>query len=382
MIHLTEEHLQVRRTVREFAEREIAPRAARVDAAAEFPWDSIRQMAELGLMGIPYPEEWGGAGGDNLSYAIAVEEIARVCGSTALILAAHTSLGTYPVWQDGTPGQKERYLRKLCRGEMIGAFALTEPEAGSDAGATRSTAVRSGDGYLLNGAKVFTTSASQAGIVIMTARTSPGSDTRGISAFIVEKDTPGFHVVGKEDKLGVRGSETNTLHFEDCRVPAANLVGAEGDGFKIFMRTLDGGRISIGAMALGLAQGALERSVAYAGERVQFGQPIASFQGIQWMLADMATEIEAARLMVYRAAYLKDQGKRITRETAMGKLFASEVAMRVTEKAIQIHGGYGYLREYEVERFMRDAKLTTIGEGTSEIQRMVIARELLKGHIA
>lgn len=382
MIHLTDEHLQIRRAVRDFAEREIAPRAAAVDANAEFPWANIRQMAELGLMGIPFPEEWGGSGGDHLSYAIAVEEVARVCGSTALILAAHTSLGTYPIWSDGTAEQKEKYLKSLCRGEMIGAYALTEPEAGSDSGATRSTAVRNGDHYVLNGAKVFTTSAAQAGIVIMTARTTPGTDTNGISAFIVEKGTPGFHVVGKEDKLGVRGSETNTLHFEDCRVPVTSRIGAEGDGFKIFMRTLDGGRISIAAMALGLAQGALDRSLAYASQRVQFGKPIASFQGIQWMLADMGTEIEAARLLIYRAAYLKDRGERTTRESAMAKLFASEVAMRVTDKAIQIHGGYGYLREYEVERFLRDAKLTTIGEGTSEIQRMVIARELLKGFTA
>lgn len=375
----TEEHAMFRAMVRDFAEKEVKPHAARIDESQEFPMESVRKMGGLGLMGIPFPEDLGGAGMDTVSYTIAVEEISRVCAATGIILAAHTSLGTNPIFLFGTDAQKKKYIPPLARGEAIGSFGLTEPEAGSDAGATKTWARRNGDDYVLSGTKVFVTSGRYANTLCVSARTAEGEGSKGISAFIVETKTPGFRVGTKENKLGIRGSDTSVIFFEECRVPRENLLAEEGDGFKVFLRALEGGRISIGAMALGIAVGAYEKALAYAKQRVQFGQAIASFQAIQFLLADMATQIEAARLLVYQAALLKDQGKRVVRESSMAKLFASEAAMFVTSKAIQIHGGYGYVKEYEVERFYRDAKITEIGEGTSEIQRLIIAREILKG---
>ncbi len=376
-LELNDEQRMVRDLVRDLARNEIAPRAAQVDKNEEFPAENIRKMAELGLLGLPYPEKYGGGGGDYLSYIIAVEEIARACGSTALIYAAHVSLGCAPIYYFGTEEQKQKWLPHLCSGRGLAAFGLTEPEAGSDAGATRTTAVRDGDFYLLNGSKMWITSGAIADVVTCTAKTDPSAGTRGISCFLVEKGTPGFIPGKNEPKMGLKGSVTSALSFENCRVPAANLLGREGEGFRQMLITLDGGRISIGAMALGLAQAAFDEAVRYAKQRVQFGQPIASFQAIQWMIADMATEIDAARLMVYRAAALKDAGKPFTKEAAMAKLYASEVAERAAFKALQIHGGYGYSREYPVERIYRDQRLCAIGEGTSEIQRLVIARQVL-----
>ncbi len=374
---LNEEQRMVRDMVHDFAQNEIAPRAAGVDKSEEFPAENIRQMAELGLMGLPYPEEYEGGGGDTVSYAIAVEEIARACGATALIYAAHISLGCFPIYTFGTEEQKRRWLPQLCRGEGLAAFGLTEPEAGSDAGATRTTATRDGDHYVLNGSKMWITSGAIADVVTCTAKTDPAAGSHGISCFLVEKGRAGFIPGKNEPKMGLKGSVTSALSLEDCRVPAANLLGREGEGFRQMLITLDGGRISIGAMALGLAQAAFEQATQYAQERVQFGQPIAKFQAIRWMIADMATEIDAARMMVYRAAAVKDAGKRFTKEAAMAKLFASEVAERTAYKALQIHGGYGYSREYPVERIYRDQRLCSIGEGTSEIQRLVIARQIL-----
>jgi butyryl-CoA dehydrogenase len=374
---LGEEQRLVRDMVHDFAQREIAPRAAEVDKSEEFPADNLRQMAELGLLGLPYPEEYGGGGGDYLSYAIAVEEIARACGSTALIYAAHVSLGCGPIYYFGTEAQKQKWLPHLCSGRGLGAFGLTEPEAGSDAGATRTVATRDGDHYVLNGSKMWITSGAIADVIVATAKTDPTAGTQGISCFLVEKGTPGFIPGKNEPKMGLKGSVTSALAFENCRVPASNLLGQEGEGFRQMLITLDGGRISIGAMALGLAQAALDEASRYARERVQFGQPIARFQAIQWMIADMATEIDAARLLIYRAAARKDAGQRYTKEAAMAKLYASEVAERAAFKAVQIHGGYGYSREYPVERIYRDQRLCSIGEGTSEIQRLVIARQVL-----
>jgi alkylation response protein AidB-like acyl-CoA dehydrogenase len=374
---LNEEQRLVRDMVHDLAQNEIAPRAAEVDKSEEFPAENIRAMAELGLMGLPCPEEYGGGGGDYVSYAIAVEEIARACGSTALIYAAHISLGCGPIYYFGTEEQKQKWLPGLCDGQGLAAFGLTEPEAGSDAGSTRTTAVRDGDDYILNGSKMWITSGAIADVVNCTAKTDPEAGTRGISCFLVEKGTPGFVPGKNEPKMGLKGSVTSALSLENCRVPAENMLGKEGEGFKQMLITLDGGRISIGAMAMGLAQAALDEATRYAKERVQFGQPIAKFQAIQWMLADMATEIDAARLMVYRAAAMRDAGKRYTKEAAMAKLFASETAERAAFKAVQIHGGYGYSREYPVERIYRDQRLCTIGEGTSEIQRLVIARQIL-----
>ncbi len=378
MIQLSEEHVMIRDAVRDFAEQELRPIAARIDAEEKIPAEIYRHMGELGFLGIPYPEEVGGAGGDTLSYAIAVEEIGRVCGSTGLSMAAHTSLGTYPIYKYGTPEQKEKYLRGLTRGEFLGAFGLTEPGAGSDAGATRTTAVRDGDHWVLNGAKSWITSGGLAKVVILAARTGKEKGVKGISAFLIENPTPGFTVAKDEHKLGVRGSQTVELSLQDVRVPASALLGEVDGGFPIFLDTLDGGRISIAALALGIAQGAYEASVEYAKTRQQFGRPIADFQGLQWILADMAVQIEAARLMVYNCARLKDAGLSFKKESAMAKLYCSEVGMWVTTKAIQVHGGNGYSREYPVERFFRDAKLMEIGEGTSEIQRTVIAREILR----
>jgi butyryl-CoA dehydrogenase len=374
---LNEEQRMVRSMVRDFAQDQLAPRAAGVDATEDFPAENIEQMAQLGLMGLPYPEAYEGGGGDYLSYAIAVEEIARACGSTALIYAAHISLGCGPIYAFGTEEQKQKWLPPLCSGQGLAAFGLTEPEAGSDAGATRTTAVRDGDDYVLNGSKMWITSGALADVVTCTAKTDPTAGTKGISCFLVEKGLPGFIPGKNEPKMGLKGSVTSALALENCRVPASNLLGQEGEGFRQMLITLDSGRISIGAMALGLAQAALDEATRYAKERVQFGQPIAKFQAIQWMIADIATEIDAARLMVYRAAAMKDAGVRFTKEAAMAKLFASEVAERAAFKAVQIHGGYGYSREYPVERIYRDQRLCAIGEGTSEIQRLVIARQIL-----
>lgn len=375
---LNEEQKMFQKAMRDFAENEIRPIAQETDASGQFPWDTIRKMGGMGMLGLPIPEEYGGAGADYLSYAIAVEEVSRVCGSTGITLAAHTSLACMPLVYFGTEEQKQKYLPSMASGEQLGAFGLTEPNAGSDAGGVQTTAVLDGDEWVVNGQKNFITSGSIADVVIIAARTDPSAGTRGISNIIVEKGTPGFRPGRDEEKMGLKGSITSQLFFEDCRVPKENILGKPGEGFKQFLITLDGGRISIGAMALGLAQAALENAVEYSKQRVQFGKPIADFQAIQWMIADMATEIDAARMLVYRAAWLKDKGVRFTKEAAMAKLFASEVAERAAFKSLQIHGGYGYTKDYDIERIYRDQRLCTIGEGTSEIQRLVIARQVLQ----
>jgi len=375
---LKEEHHQVRETARKFSDEVVGPRARELDEKEEFPHDTVKQMADLGFLGLPFPEKYGGAGLDTLAYAIAVEEIARWCGSTAITLAAHVSLGCGPVWLNGTEEQKQKFLVPMAKGEVLGAFGLTESSAGSDSAGTQTRAEPVDGGWRVNGSKIYITNGSVAKYVTFTARTTPGTGTKGISALIMDTATPGFRVGKREKKMGLHGSDTVEIVFEDCFVPAANLLGDATGGFSTFMKTLAGGRISIGALALGLAQGAYEHSVKYAKERKQFGQPIASFQAIQFMLADMATRIEASRALVYQAAVLRDQGKEFLQQACMAKLFASEMANWVTDKAIQIHGGMGYCRDVPVERMHRDAKLMEIGEGTSEIQRMVIAREILR----
>ena len=375
---LTEEQELLQQTVRDFAQNELKPRAAKFDKQEYIDDDILKAMGELGLMGICFPEEYGGAGMDTVCYAIAVEEISRVCASSGITLAAHISLGLNPIFMFGTEEQKQKYLPKLCSGEELGSFGLTEPNAGSDAGGTETTAVKDGDEWILNGSKMFITNGSKAWTSVNTAMTDKEKRTKGISSFIVERGTPGFSVGKKIHKMGIRGSDTTELIFENCRIPESNLLGKLNEGFKQFMIILDGGRISIGAMALGIAQGAFDEALKYSKERQQFNRPIGSFQAIQFMLADMATEIEAARHLVYNAARLKDAGKSYSTQSAMCKMYASEVAMRTCIKAIQIHGGYGYTKEYPVERMFRDAKLTEIGEGTSEIQRIVIARNLLR----
>ncbi len=376
----TEEQQMFRRMVRDFAVSEIAPRAEEIDASDEFPSDLFRRMGQLGLLGLPFPTQYGGSGADYHSMVIALEEIARVSGSMAIILDAHSSLCCEPIYRFGTESQKQDYLVGLVRGDQIGAFGLTEPQAGSDAGATRTRAVfdPETDEWVINGQKIFITNGSIADIVVITAKTDQEKGTQGISSFIVEKGTSGFKPGRDEKKMGLKGSVTSELFFEGCRIPAANLLGKENEGFKQFLATLDAGRIAIAAMAVGLAQGALERAVDYAKGREQFGQPIANFQAIRWMIADMATEIDAARLMVHRAVWRKECGDRFTKEASMAKLFATEMSERVCRQAIQIHGGYGYIREYEVERMYRDQRLCSIGEGTNEIQRLVISREVLE----
>ncbi|MHC4549563.1 MAG: acyl-CoA dehydrogenase family protein [Planctomycetota bacterium] len=372
-------HYEIRDMVHRYARETLLPRAAEIDESKEFPHATIAELKELGLLGVPFSDEWGGTGLDNLAYIITVEEIARACGTTAITVAAHISLGTNPIYEFGTDRQKEKYLRKLASGEMLGAFGLTEPEAGSDAGATRTTAVRDGDDWIINGVKVYCTNGTHAGSVIITARTeldTPGPD--GVSAFIVDRASPGLTLGTLEDKLGLRASDTRELVFENVRVPDENRMGEAGEGFKQFMKTLDGGRISIGAMALGLAQGALDVALPYAAERQQFGRPIASFGAIRERLADMAVGIQTARLACYHAAWLKDHDRDCHYAGSIAKLHASEIAMVTIDSAIQILGGNGYSREYPVERMFRDAKLCEIGEGTSEIQRIVIARALLK----
>jgi len=374
---LSPQHEEIRRTVRDFADKRIAPIADELERKGEFPIEIIREAASLGLLGVPYPEEIGGTGLDSLAYAITVEELSRVSGSIGIIVSAHTSLGCNPIWLAGTDEQKETYLRPMVSGDVIGAYGLTEPGAGSDSRGTRTRAHRDGDEWVLNGGKRFITNAGVAGTYIVTAVTDREEGSGKISAFILQGDTPGFSIGRMEEKMGLHASNTGELIFEDCRLPAGNMLGAEGEGDKLFLKTLDGGRIGIGAMALGLAQASYEAASAYAKDRKQFGRAIGSFQGVAFKIADMATEIDAARLMVYRAAWLKDCHKPYSTESAMAKLFASEVAFRATNAAVQVHGGYGYITEYKVERYLRDAKLTEIGEGTSEIQRMVIARNLL-----
>lgn len=373
---LSQEQAAVRSLAREFAEGEVAPGAGERDRTGRFPLELVTRMGELGLMGIPFPEAYGGMGGDTVSYALAVEEISRVDGSLGITLAAHCSIGMGPVYYFGSEEQKLRYLPGAARGEYLASFGLTEPGAGSDSAGTKTTAVRDGDQWVLNGSKSFITNAHYCGYIVCTAVTSPGEGHKGISAFIVTNPTPGFTIGPAYEKMGLRSSDTRPLYFEDVRLPADSLLGKPGEGFRQFMITLDGGRISIGAMAVGIAQGALDAALAYARQRVQFGQAISRFQAIQFKLADMATEVELARQMVLKAAWLKDQGRPFTREAAMAKLYASETAVRAANQAIQIHGGAGYMEDLPVSRFWRDAKLTEIGEGTSEIQRLVIARQL------
>jgi butyryl-CoA dehydrogenase len=397
-LYFGEQHHQVREMVRQFARDEVAPVAAKHDADATFPWGNIRKMGELGLLGIPWPEDLGGAGLDLLSYMIVIQELAKVDASHGLTVSAHTTLGTSPIVRFGTDAQKQRYVPVLASGRVMGGFGLTEPDAGSDAGGTKTTAVRKGDRYIINGTKRFITHGGVGEIFVVTAVTTPGKKTDGISSFILTKHTndpqgaaaagvghdaslpamKGFSAGKKEDKLGWRASDTSELILEDVEVPAENLLGKEGEGFKNFMRTLDSGRVGIAALSLGIAEGAFEEALKYASTRKQFGQPIAQFQGIQFQLSDIATEIEAGKHLMFHAAWLAQNGRPFSKEAAMAKLFCSELAMRATIKAIQVHGGYGYTKDYPVERMMRDAKICEIGEGTSEIQRIVIARHLLK----
>lgn len=374
---LSEEHRLVQQTARDFATREILPVASQLDAEHRFPAEIVRGLAELGLMGVMVPEEYGGAGMDNVAYVLAMEEVARACASTAAIMSVNNSLVCDPILRYGTEEQKRRYLPVLASGREIGCYCLTEPQAGSDAASLQTTARLDGDGWVLNGTKVFVTNAREAWVFIVYARTEPEAGPRGISAFIVERDHPGISVGKVERKMGLLASSTCEVLLQDCRVPRDNLLGARGEGFKVALATLDGGRIGIAAQAVGIARAALEESVAYARERRQFGRPIAEFQAIQWKIADMATRIDAARLLTLRAAWLRDQGKRCTAEASMAKLFASETAMFAAHQGVQIFGGYGYIKDYPVERYFRDAKITEIYEGTSEIQRLVIARNLL-----
>ncbi len=375
---LTEDQQQLRREIREFAAREIAPNVMRWDEASEFPADVVKQLGQMGLLGIIFPVEYGGAGLGYVDYALAIEELSAVDGSIGIIVAAHNSLGTNHIFLAGDEAQRRKYVPKLASGEWLGAWGLTEPGSGSDAGGARTTAVRKGNKWVLNGNKTFITNGHYADVAVVIAVTDRSKGTHGLSAFVVEKGTPGFRPGKKENKLGLRASDTSELIFEDCEIPEENLLGLEGEGFVDSMRVLDGGRISIAALSLGIARGALDASLRYVKERRQFGKAIAEFQGIQWKLADMATELDAARLLTQRAAVLKDAGHKVTRESSMAKLFASEVAVRICDEAVQLHGGYGFIKDYPAEKFYRDVKLCTIGEGTSEIQRMVIAREILK----
>jgi len=373
---LTQEQLMLKKMIREFADEVVAPGADERDRTKQFPLEVFRQMSGLNLMGLPFSEEYGGAGADTASFAIVVEELSRACGSTGITYSAHISLGGAPLSLFGTEEQKRAYLSKLCSGESFGAFGLTEPGAGSDAGGTKTTAVRDGQSWVINGSKCFITNASYASFLALTAVTDKQKDSRGITAFIVPTHSPGFSVLANYEKLGLHSSNTTELVLEHVEIPAENVLGKEGEGFKQFLITLDGGRIGIGAMAVGLAQAAYDKALQYAKQRTAFGNSLSHFQAIQHKLADMAMQIELARNMVYKAAWLKDNGRRFTKEAAMAKLYASEVAMSATHQAIQIHGGYGYMREYQVERFFRDARLLEIGEGTSEILRNVIAREI------
>ncbi|MED1664250.1 acyl-CoA dehydrogenase family protein [Brevibacillus laterosporus] len=375
---LTSEQQMLHKMIREFADEVVAPGAEQRDKEKRFPIEIMRQLGELELMGLPFPEEFGGAGADTISFAIVTEELSRVCASTGITYSAHISLGGAPLHLFGTKEQKETYLTKICSGESIGAFGLTEPQAGSDAGGTKTQAVLQNGQYVINGSKCFITNASYAKFLALTAVTDRSKGTKGITALLVPTDAPGFKVVDRYEKLGLNASNTTELVLEDVKVPQEAILGKEGEGFKQFLITLDGGRIGIGAMSVGVAQAAFNRALQYAKERKAFGSSLSHFQMIQQKLADMATQIELARTLVYKAAWLKDQGRKFTKEAAMAKLYASEVAMSATHQAIQIHGGYGYMKDYHVERYFRDARLLEIGEGTSEILRMVIAREVSK----
>jgi alkylation response protein AidB-like acyl-CoA dehydrogenase len=373
---LTQEQLMLKKMIREFADEVVAPGADERDKTKQFPLDVFKQMSELNLMGLPFSEEYGGAGADSTSFAIVVEELSRACGSTGITYSAHISLGGAPVSLFGTEEQKQKYLTKICSGESFGAFGLTEPNAGSDAGGTKTSAVLEGGEWVINGSKCFITNASYASFLALTAVTDKDKGSRGITAFIVPTDAPGFSVLANYEKLGLHSSNTTELVLENVRIPEENILGRRGEGFKQFLITLDGGRIGIGAMAVGIAQAAYDKALQYAKQRTAFGNSLSHFQAIQHKLADMAMQIELARNMVYKAAWLKDNGRKFTKEAAMAKLYASEIAMSATHQAIQIHGGYGYMREYQVERFFRDARLLEVGEGTSEILRNVIAREI------
>jgi alkylation response protein AidB-like acyl-CoA dehydrogenase len=375
---LNDEQLQLQKSVREYAEREIAPNVMKWDEAGEFPMATIKELGKMGLMGVVFPTEYGGAGMGYVEYVTAIDELSRVDGSVGIIVAAHTSLCSNHIFLAGSEEQKRKYIPKLATGEFLGAWGLTEPSSGSDAGSARMTAVRRGNTWVLNGNKTFITNGHYADVVVAIAVTDRTAHTHGLSAFIVEKGTKGFRPGKKENKLGLRASDTSELIFEDCVIPAENLLGKAGDGFIDAMQVLDGGRISIAALSLGMAQGAYESALKYSKQRKQFGKAISEFQAIQWKLADMATEIEAARLLTLRAASMKDAGMKTTLESSMAKLYASEVAVRCANEGVQIHGGYGFIKDYPAEKFYRDVKLCTIGEGTSEIQRLVIARQLVK----
>ena len=375
---LTDEQLMIQTMAREFSRDVVAPTAAERDRTCEFPAENLKKMAELGFMGMMVPFEYKGSGADTVSYVLALSEIAYSCASTAVVMSVHNSIVCESIYRLGTEDQKERYLKQLAAGDIIGAFAMTEPHAGSDPVRQSTTAIRDGDYYILNGTKRFITTGKNAGLTIVTAVTDKTKRHKGISAFLVKKDTPGFSAGNLEDKMGLRASDTTDLIFDDCRIPAEDLLGEEGDGFKIAMQALDGGRIGIAAQSVGVAQAALDAAVDYAKIREQFGQTISKFQGLRWMIADMAMEIEAARQLMLSAAGMKDRGEKYTAQASMAKLFASEMVNRITAKALQIHGGYGFIKEYPVERFFRDARVFTIYEGTSEIQRVVISNHILK----
>ena len=376
-LYFTEEHKMLRNMVRDFARNEVKPLAQELDEKGGFPHESVKKMAELGLMGIPWDEKYGGTGMDTMALVIAIEEIGKVCPSTSATMMAHTSLGTAPIAVFGTEEQKERYLPGLASGKQIGAFGLTEPNAGSDAGNTQTRAILNGNEFIVNGEKAFCTNAGEASVIIFTAVMVENGEKKGISAFVIDADTEGLSLNPPEKKMGWCGSDTRSVFFRDMRIPKSSVLGKPSKGFKQFLKTLTGGRITIGALGIGTAQGALARALAYSQEREAFGKPIHKFQGVSFKLSDMATQIEAARHLVYHAAWKKDQGLSVIREAAMAKLFSSETAMMVTTEAIQVLGGYGYIKEYDVERFFRDAKILEIGEGTSEVQRMIIARELI-----
>lgn len=377
-LFLTDEHIMIRDMVREFADSEISPVAQEFDEKGKFPRELVKKMGELGLMGIIVPEEYGGAGLDMVAFVTAIIELARADASVAITMAAHTSLGTMPILLFGSDDQKKEYLPKLATGEILGAFGLTETDAGSDASATKTKAILKGDEYMVNGGKIFITNAGESGVLSFTSQVEEDGKNLGIAAFTIPTETPGLEIGPKEDKMGWRASDTRQLFFKDMQIPASSLLAKPKDGFKTFMKTLTSGRVSIGALSVGTALGAFERAMKYSTEREAFGKPIHRFQSVGFKLADMATKIEASKLLVYHAAWLKDQGENIMKEAAMAKLFASETAMEVTTEAIQIHGGYGYVKEYDVERFFRDAKVLEIGEGTSEIQRLIISRAIMK----
>ena len=376
-LFFSDEHLMIKEMVQEFAESEVAPIAFELDKNETFPQEIVTKMGELGLMGIVIPEKYGGTGLDMVAFVTAIIELARVDASVAITMTAHTSLGCLPLLQLGNDEQKEKYLPKLASGEMLGVFGLTEPSAGSDSGATKTTAVKDGDSYIVNGGKVFITNVGEAGVLSFTSRIMDGDNFKGIGAFIIPTNTPGLEIATKEKKMGWKASDTRQIFFRDMVIPASAMMGTPSDGFKAFLKTLTSGRIAIGALSVGTALGAYEKALQYSSEREAFGKPIHKFQSVSFKIADMATEIEASKLLVYHAAWMKDQGISVVKEAAMAKLFASEVAMKTTTEAIQVHGGYGYVKEFDVERFFRDAKILEIGEGTSEIQRLIIFRELL-----